>query len=64
MNDNTNSTEDIDICSICHENLTGDLYILPECSHKYHTADAKENEKCKGASKRKSENKMSNVRQK
>jgi len=35
--DNTNSTEDIDICSICHENLTGDLYILPECSHKYHT---------------------------
>jgi hypothetical protein len=37
MNDNTNSTEDIDICSICHEDLTGDLYILPECSHKYHT---------------------------
>jgi len=26
-----------DICAICREDLTTDIYIIPECSHKYHT---------------------------
>ena len=26
-----------DICAICHEDLTNNLYQLPECSHSYHT---------------------------
>ena len=25
------------MCSICHEELNGDIYTLPECNHKYHT---------------------------
>ena len=26
-----------DICAICHEDFSGDLYTLPECSHIFHT---------------------------
>ena len=26
-----------DICAICHEDLSDNLYQLPECSHTYHT---------------------------
>merc|ERR1712166_314928 len=29
--------EDQDICAICHEDFTGELYTLPECSHIFHT---------------------------
>jgi len=27
----------MDICAICHEDLEGDLYTVPECSHIFHT---------------------------
>ena len=26
-----------DICAICHEDFSGDLYTLPECAHIFHT---------------------------
>lgn len=25
-----------DICTICHEDLSANLYSLPECDHTYH----------------------------
>jgi len=31
------SIEEQDICAICHEDFSGDLYTLPECSHIFHT---------------------------
>ena len=31
------SPENQDICAICHEEFSGDLYTLPECSHIFHT---------------------------
>ena len=31
------SPENQDICAICHEEFSGDLYTLPECSHVFHT---------------------------
>lgn len=27
----------LDICAICHEDLTCELYTLPECNHTFHT---------------------------
>ena len=31
------SNEFHDICAICHDELSGDMYTLPECSHVFHT---------------------------
>ena len=31
---NNNNTE---LCTICHENLENELYVLPECNHTFHT---------------------------
>ena len=30
------ATKESDICSICHEDLSTNLYTLPECSHTFH----------------------------
>ena len=31
------SNDLVDICAICHDELSGDMYTLPECSHVFHT---------------------------
>ena len=31
------ATEEGDICPICHEDLSNNIYTLPECSHIFHT---------------------------